>query len=421
MADWNNPDPSAPGPNINWTTQEEIDANAQAIANHDWSAPIGVEPPDFEDYPVLARRGIARRLVEAEDVNHVVDGRIYYVRTAAHVEEMVTALASLPRDRPWMSFDLEASGLGHSSPLAFMQICDHLRHKIYLVDTFVLDNEARDTAGLDKKASDAAGEDIKITLRDIFGDEDRPKLAWDARQDSCCLYWQADISVEGVTDLQILHMLLMDGPSDLRPSIKRGVKHMAGLGDAYDDWLENKKGLDKKGYSWERRPLNKRQQKYSAGDVEHLYAMYVHAERWLTPRGMECGREFSKLEIADTWTTEEQWEEIKFAKIGSDRAGVRRDFKNYWDDVDANPIRRPGAASIKPFVRTGPSKGYYSEDGSSEEQGEEEEILRLVKDKKKKTMKGKIEKRQKKDQRDQKDRMTKTITKTKTKIKRDRR
>lgn len=86
---------------------------------------------------------------------------------------MVTQLAGLPMDRPYISFDMEAKGLGYDSPLCVMQIWDHLHEQSYPIDLLVLGRDAFKTKA----------EDGKTTLRTILEDPNRKKLIFDGRQD----------------------------------------------------------------------------------------------------------------------------------------------------------------------------------------------------------------------------------------------
>lgn len=293
----------------------------------------------FSDYSLERKVGLARRNVLNEP--HLLSA-LYYVRTADQVREMVTTLAQLPKDRPWMSFDIEAFELGHTSWPALIQICDHQKSVIYLVDSFVLQHETWDTATSDG-----------TTLKSILEDPERKKLIYDCRQDSCCLfgdevaeYGKIGIKLRGIIDVQILHLLLMNEAPDLRKALPFSVEDMAGLPDKQlTEWKTNKTSL--KGHNWEIRPLTEMQKKYAAGDVELLYRMYLHAERNLTEWGMSCAEIYSQLEVQSTWTTQEKWEKIqeKLIPPSAIRDAIRLDFKKIWDDTK-RPILKDTAPTV---------------------------------------------------------------------------
>lgn len=312
--------------NINWSTiRDPDDGRLYTIEDG-----VNKREPIFEELELaavieLAREGVANEPYQTPDYT--------YVRKRSHVMKMVTILEQLPTDHPWISFDLEASDLGHKSPLALMQIRDHYNSVTYLVDTLVLEeSDTWDTPSLRNET----------TLRHIFEDPNRTKLVWDCRQDSCCLFGQFQIRLQGVLDVQYLHLLMMDTAPPYRRGLREGVKDMAGLTyAAHQLFLQSKNGIQ--GHGWMKRPIGDKEKKYAAGDVSYLRDMYLRAERWLTPRGMQIARGSSMQEISRTWVDAEYW-----APSGP---GTMDGFGHYWYAKDTYPIRRPGAVSIPATVQ----------------------------------------------------------------------
>lgn len=157
------------------------------------------------------------------------EGYIYVTRPE-HIANMVTQLADLPTNKPYIGFDMEANNLGHTSELSTLQIRDYYNGTSYLVDLLLLQKSAWTTTGSDGIT----------TLRTIFEDPARAKLIFDCRQDSACLYAKAGVKVRGALDCQYLYMLTMDSCPAVRPGLAATVYrmvHKTGRLD-YDAWLD---------------------------------------------------------------------------------------------------------------------------------------------------------------------------------------
>ncbi|KAK5951116.1 hypothetical protein OHC33_007869 [Knufia fluminis] len=215
-----------------------------------------------------------------------------YVIEKDGVKDMVTKLADLPTDKPYIGFDMEAKGLGHTSRLCLLQIRDHLHDQSYLVDLLVLG----------KSAFKTKGKDGKTTLKMILEDPTRTKLIFDCRQDSCTLYANAGIKLRGVLDVQVMYMLTSDFCPQYRTGLAKVVKLTCQLNeDAKAKWDANKANTPGELKIWENRPLEAKYRAYALGDVELLGTMYEKISARLTREGMEESARWSAIEVERTW------------------------------------------------------------------------------------------------------------------------
>ena len=126
--DWGGGPAEAPGPDYDWSrvlgddgVPETYDQETQQLKH---------ETP-FDEYTeeqkvAEARKNVKREVYWTDDYTCVFK--------EAHVKLMVQALAKLPTDEPWISFDLETNDLGHRSYPALMQIRDHKNGTTCLIE-----------------------------------------------------------------------------------------------------------------------------------------------------------------------------------------------------------------------------------------------------------------------------------------------
>lgn len=229
----------------------------------------------------------ARRAVRNEPYqgpNHL------YVTRIRHVASMVTQLANLPTDRPYIAFDLEANNLGPYSHLSLMQIRDYLNGVTYVVDLLVLQEGAWTSPGADGV----------MTLRSIFEDHQRKKLIYDCRQDSACLYAKAGIRLAGIMDCQYMHMLTMNRAPMALPGLISTTSNKGDLGEEELREWKRVKNSERSHSTWERRPIPSQANAYAAGDVILLQEVYQRATRMLVRRAMRIVHIFSAFEIERT-------------------------------------------------------------------------------------------------------------------------
>jgi len=241
-----------------------------------------------------AHRAWQKHVLECQKVVYsetVTETDYKYVIDKTGLSAMITQLAALPKDKPYIGFDMGAKGLGHESPLCLIQIRDYLHNQSYLVDLLVLDKDA-----FKSKAADG-----KTTLKSILEDPNRQKLIFDARQDSCTLFANAGIKLQGVMDLQIMYMLTSDYCPGRRTGLKKVVELTCNLDFArWNLWNSNKDNSPGQHWVWENRPLAPEHRAYALGDVDLLGHMYDQISARLNERGMEWAQKWSAVEVQRT-------------------------------------------------------------------------------------------------------------------------
>ena len=253
------------------------------------------------------------------------------------VRGMVSVLATLPLDEPNISFDMEAKNLGHKSPLCLLQIRDNVNQHSYLVDLLVLSQ---------KDAFDTPGHKTQTTLRDILEDPGRKKLIFDCRQDSCTLFGNAGIKLQGVLDVQIAYHLTNSAPPAYRSGLKLVVERTSGMSeDEYTDWVSGKnRGPNHE--QWQNRPIGPVNLAYALGDVKPLLQMYKNITERLNDEGKMWVEKWTAIEIERTWCKPENWKSSgKYTSPG---------FRDCWGrslDSDYPKIMRVGDPFYEPRPR----------------------------------------------------------------------
>ena len=248
------------------------------------------------------------------------------VTTTTGIRNMVTSLASLPRDRDMiaLSFDCEAWNLGRFGTTCYIQIRDELRGQIYLVDLLVLGQRAWTTKARDNVT----------TLKSIFKDSNIVKLVYDTRADSDALYNHYGIKLAGVLDVQYLAMLNRRYFNERRPGYNVTMDSSGCLtAEEQRRFAMNRVFPYGKDYSkFMLRPLPTSLKVYAIGDVLYLRRLASKLKETLTDRGIELAFEWTANEIRWTWEEDyhtnhyntDEWED-RFAK-----AETKMSFAQCW-------------------------------------------------------------------------------------------
>ena len=263
-----------------------------------------------------------------------------YVYDAENMQKMLTKLAALPPNKPYISFDMEANNLGHSSPLCTIQIRDNLNEHSYLVDLLVLGKKAFTTTSLDGTK----------TFKDILESPDYQKLIFDVRQDSCTLFANAGVKLQGCIDIQVMYLLTYDWP----PTYRSGMAGVAELvcdlpADAMAKWQANKSFRPSSHKMWEQRPLSAQAKAYAIGDVEVLYHMHERIHERLNETGRKWALDWTAVEVEKIWCKAEEWK--------SSRQYTTYGFRDCWGNICSPISMRVGP----PFCRPRPRIVYESD------------------------------------------------------------
>lgn len=253
----------------------------------------------------------------------IADGYLY-ITSKNSLRAMIEQLASLPTDEPHIAIDLEASDLGHKSPLCTIQIRVSLNNETFIVDLMVLGSSAFDIRSGNH------------SLRSILEDAKVKKLVFDVRQDSCALYGNMKIKLRGMLDLQIMYMLQHFTET---PRFRKGLEKVirAELKDIMTpeettNWSNNKNIKITDYNVWQKRPIGLELMAYAAGDVLLLKKLYKKFWQNLDDEGKMWALDWSAVEVERTWCKAKDW----VSTCGRTTPGFEKCFARYdldeWDE-----------------------------------------------------------------------------------------
>ncbi|EEH33503.1 hypothetical protein PAAG_04553 [Paracoccidioides lutzii Pb01] len=107
--------------------------------------------------------------------------------------KLIDTIDTLPTSPPSLYIDLEGISLSREGRISILQLFNHPKNHLYLVDIHVLGHEAFTTAAANGKS-----------LRTILESPDVPKVFFDVRNDSNAFFFHFDIRLQGVEDIQLM-------------------------------------------------------------------------------------------------------------------------------------------------------------------------------------------------------------------------
>ncbi|KAK2733590.1 hypothetical protein FQN55_003310 [Onygenales sp. PD_40] len=191
--------------------------------------------------------------------------------------ELIDSIHNLPTSPPSLYIDLEGINLSREGSISILQLLNHPKQHVYLIDIHLLGTTAFSTAG-------TTGE----TLQTILESPSIPKVIFDVRNDSNALFFLYGIRLQGIQDIQLLELAS-------RPGSLSRKKFIAGLARCIENdapisavekklWKEQKdKGTllfaPERGGSYEvfnTRPLPQPIRDYCVQDLSFLPLLRAH-------------------------------------------------------------------------------------------------------------------------------------------------
>lgn len=123
------------------------------------------------------------------------------VDTAGSLIELIDSLDNLPTYPPSLYIDLEGIKLSREGSISILQLLNHHAEHVYLIDIYLLGEEAFTTTGTNGKS-----------LKSILECPATPKVFFDVRNDSNALFFHFGIRLQGVEDLQLEESACRPGP-----------------------------------------------------------------------------------------------------------------------------------------------------------------------------------------------------------------
>lgn len=161
--------------------------------------------------------------------------------------------------------DLEGQSLGRHGTICIVSILVYPEQVVRLIDVTALGTEAFTTTGSNGK-----------TLKSIFEDANITKCIWDCRNDADALISLYQVSIAGVTDIQLLENATRTGPKTYLCGLAKAIEY--GLKLKYTDralWMATKNAVTAKMSTniFAMRPMEEKTVQYCVNDLVHLPAL----------------------------------------------------------------------------------------------------------------------------------------------------
>ncbi|PGH34141.1 hypothetical protein GX50_03010 [[Emmonsia] crescens] len=159
------------------------------------------------------------------------------IDTSSSLIELIDSLVNLPTNPPSLYIDLEGIKLSREGSISILQLFNHPKEHVNLVDIHLLGETAFTTTGTDGKS-----------LKSILECTATPKVFFDVRNDSNALFFHFGIRLQGVEDIQLMESASRHGPLSKKKFVSglaRCIEIDAPVSPAVKRlWKENKdKGL----------------------------------------------------------------------------------------------------------------------------------------------------------------------------------
>ncbi|KAL4789446.1 ribonuclease H-like domain-containing protein [Aspergillus venezuelensis] len=112
-------------------------------------------------------------------------------------------MVDLPSTPPSLYVDAEGVNLSRHGTVSILQIYHLPQDKVHLIDTFILGKTTFETPA-------TAGKNKATNFKDVLEDPLIPKAFFDVRNDSDALYAKNGIHLAGITDIQLLEVVIRD-------------------------------------------------------------------------------------------------------------------------------------------------------------------------------------------------------------------
>ncbi|QDS76299.1 hypothetical protein FKW77_002119 [Venturia effusa] len=180
------------------------------------------------------------------------------ISTTHELEEFISTIA----DSDTLYLDLEGKSLGRNGSICIVSILVHPKHIVRLIDITTLGKDAFTTAGSNGK-----------TLKSILEDDNIMKCIWDCRNDADALYSLYQVSLAGVTDIQLFENATRTGAKTYLCGLAKAIEW-----DLQLNWSDRRRWQDtKKAVTglmssdiFAARPMERNTIDYCVNDLVHL-------------------------------------------------------------------------------------------------------------------------------------------------------
>ncbi|OAX77410.1 hypothetical protein ACJ72_08292 [Emergomyces africanus] len=137
--------------------------------------------------------------------------KTHLIDSTPSLVEVLDSLDNLPTSPPSLYIDLEGINLSREGSISILQLFNHPKEQVYLIDVHLLGETAFTTTGTNG-----------TSLKSILECADTPKVFFDVRNDSNALFFHFGIRLRGVEDIQLME-------NATRPGLAGRKKFVSGL------------------------------------------------------------------------------------------------------------------------------------------------------------------------------------------------
>lgn len=192
--------------------------------------------------------------------------------------------------------DIEGLNLSRHGTISIITILVHPSNQAQLIDVSALGDLAFSTASEDGK-----------TLRSILEDHSICKYIWDVRNDANALWFHYGVSLDGITDLQLLENASRSDDKTYVRGLDKCVQYDLKLGFVKTNrWLRTKQDIQKlmRIDVFSVRPMDVKTMEYCQNDVIYLPALHEIYTARIKPEWLNKAKEESEHRVTQARSAE---------------------------------------------------------------------------------------------------------------------
>lgn len=186
---------------------------------------LGLNHPDVS--PRTSSLHLANKL---SNLKSTMTRSIVLVDSLSSLVSLLYDLENQPTSPPSFYLDIEGIRLSRHGSISIIQLFHLPLNRVFLIDIFILQEAAFDTANL-----------CGTTLRSILESPTIPKVFFDVRNDADALYAHFKVSLQNVHDIQLLEVATRSRSKDRVSGLGSCIRYEAGLSvEAQRKWKATK-------------------------------------------------------------------------------------------------------------------------------------------------------------------------------------
>lgn len=247
------------------------------------------------------------------------------------VPDLKTFLSSIQKDKT-LYLDLEGNNLGRHGSISLITVLVHPGNQTRLIDVQALGSEAFTTPSVEG-----------TTLKSLLENPEVPKFLWDLRNDADALWSLFEVSIAGVTDIQLLENASRGSRNKtFLNGLEKAIRFDLTLGTVERErWVRTKDEIKTRMPAgiFSTRPLDAKTVLYCANDVNYLPALQTVYERRISPPWLAKAKNHSQQRAIEARSPNYDpqspdkargpWAQHRATAEDSDR--LSRQVEDFWD------------------------------------------------------------------------------------------